>query len=196
MGTLEHESRRRTKRGQLERIVLSSLVVAGVVTVAIAAPGAVRLLKYIDPEWLLKPDPQQRLRETASKLRKKGLVTFVLEGGRKRMRITKKGRQYLEHMSLSGAPIRPKKWDGKWRLVMFDIPEKRAGVRQRVRTLVTGFGFQRLQDSVWVFPYDCEDVIALLKTQLKIGTEVLYVIADAIEYDAPIRKRFDLPSAT
>lgn len=53
-------------------------------------------------------------------------------------------------------------------------------------------GFVRLQDSVWVYPYDCEDLITLLKADLKVGKDVLYVVADRIEYDQPLRTLFDL----
>ena len=89
---------------------------------------------------------------------------------------------------------KPRRWDGKWRLVIFDIKEEHKYLRQKVRNLVSQFGFQRLQDSVWVYPYDAEEVIALLKANLKIGAEVLYVIADAIEYDKLLREQFDLPA--
>ena len=54
-------------------------------------------------------------------------------------------------------------------------------------------GFLRLQDSVWVFPYDCEEVIALIKADLRIGKDVLYTIVEKIENDKPIKKHFDLP---
>ena len=55
-------------------------------------------------------------------------------------------------------------------------------------------GFVRLQDSVWVYPYDCEDFIALLKAELKIGRDVLYAIVDTIEHDKNLRQHFNLPA--
>ena len=87
----------------------------------------------------------------------------------------------------------PRHWDGKWRLVIVEIPEKKRGVRDRIRGLVVRLGFLRLQDSVWVYPYDCEELVTLLKTDLKIGRAVLYIIADAIEFDRPLRAHFGLP---
>lgn len=56
-------------------------------------------------------------------------------------------------------------------------------------------GFVRLQDSVWVYPYDCEDFIALLKAELKVGKDVLYAIVDTIEFDKHIRRHFGLREA-
>jgi len=50
----------------------------------------------------------------------------------------------------------------------------------------------RLQNSVWVYPYDCEDLITLLKADFEIGKEVLYVIADKIENEKVLLKDFGL----
>jgi len=53
-------------------------------------------------------------------------------------------------------------------------------------------GFVQLQKSVWVFPYDCEDLIILLKADFKVGKDVLYMIVDKIENDREIKKVFNL----
>ena len=87
-----------------------------------------------------------------------------------------------------------KRWDGKWRLVIFDIPEKKQKIRRRIPAIFTRAGLYRLQDSIWIYPYDCEDIIGLLKTELGVGKEVLYVIADEIENDKYLRAHFDLYS--
>jgi len=43
-----------------------------------------------------------------------------------------------------------KRWDGKWRMVIFDIPEKMKSHRDTLRYVLAGAGYQRLQDSVWI----------------------------------------------
>lgn len=87
---------------------------------------------------------------------------------------------------------KPKKWDGKWRILIFDISEKRKRDRDKLRFILRSIGFFKLQNSVWVYPYDCEDLINLLKTDLHIGKAILYIVADKIEYDINLKKRFDL----
>ena len=77
-------------------------------------------------------------------------------------------------------------------MLVFDIPERRRAVRTKIRAALISLGFVRLQDSVWVYPYDCEDLITLLKTDFKVGKDVLYVIADRIEFDKPLRILFGL----
>lgn len=193
MGKLEERSKKRTRRGQIETAVLGSLALAGIATVALVSPNVLQLLKRIDPGWASKRDPRQRLREVAYRLKHKGYVEFIREQGSTRMRITPKGAVALSVMTIrSTLPVRPRRWDGKWRLVIFDIPEKRRTLRQQVRTLVARYGFVRLQDSVWVYPYDCEELIMLLKASLKIGVDMRYIIADVIEFDAPLKAHFDL----
>lgn len=75
---------------------------------------------------------------------------------------------------------------------MFDVPERQHALRTRVRQLIVGLGFYRFQDSVWVYPYDCEEIIAMLKIELGVGNKLLYVVADAVEYDKPLRTHFGL----
>ena len=75
---------------------------------------------------------------------------------------------------------------------MLDIPEYRRKTRSRLRALMNDFGFLRLQDSVWVSPYDCEDLISLVKAELKVGKDILYAVVDQIENDSWIKKHFGL----
>jgi len=191
---MESESKKRVKKVRLENILLGSIAVAGVAGIALLAPPMLRLLKNADPEWLLKRDPGRRLRESALRLKRKGLVEFKSENGKKRLRLTPRGEKVMGSIWNETYQLqKPRRWDGRWRLVIFDIPEKQRPTRDKIRHLVSRLGFLRLQDSVWVYPYDCEELVTLLKTDLKIGRAVLYIIADAIEFDKPIRQHFSLP---
>ena len=62
----------------------------------------------------------------------------------------------------------------------------------RLRRLMREYGFLRLQNSVWVYPHDCEELISLIKADLRIGKDVLYAVVESIEYDAWIKKHFNL----
>lgn len=54
------------------------------------------------------------------------------------------------------------------------------------------YGFVRLQDSAWIYPYDCEDLIALAKANFRIGVNVLYMIVEKLEHDKYLREHFGL----
>ena len=182
-----------TKRRRVETAILGTLAVAGVVAVAATGPGALQLLKYAMP-YLNERYQRQTIRRAINRLIKQGYIQKEND----RYRITDTGRKRLEQ-SVRTARIKlqqhaqTKKWDRKWRVVIFDIKEKRRAVRDELRTLLTNTGFVRLQDSVWVYPHRCDEVIALLKFHLTLGYDLVYIIADGIEGDEALRENFGLP---
>jgi DNA-binding transcriptional regulator PaaX len=188
MVRMEQESKKRHKKQNLQRTLLLTLATAGIVAWAIIAPNILRLLKH------LPGDPiRYRLRTAAGKLVAKKYAVWIKKGDAYYLRLTENGRKALafeqSRLSLTNTKRR---WDGRWRIVTFDIPERRRSIRARLREMMKSVGFIRLQESVWVYPYDCEEFMALLKAELKIGRNVLYVIADSIEQDSTLRKHFNL----
>ena len=193
MSKLEQIAQRKRKRLMIEKTIIAALGAAAIIGIAMAAPNAVQLLKYVDLGAIGNRDPRRRVSEAMSRLRRKGLVEWRETKGAWRLRLTEKGRVHFAHVRLAAMRVpQPRRWDGRWRFVMFDIPESRSALRQSIRALITGFGFHRFQNSVWVYPYDCEDFVTLLKLELGVGNQLLYVVADAVEYDAPLRKYFGL----
>ena len=129
------------------------------------------------------------------RLIEKGYMRRVRKEGSLFLELTNAGRQHLfveEARESSPASKKRKRWDGRYRLVMFDIPEKRKSTRDRLRLLMNEFGFMRLQNSVWVSPYDCEELIALVKAELRIGSAILYALVDQIEGERRIKDHFGL----
>lgn len=62
----------------------------------------------------------------------------------------------LEFMKYKIEKKKKKKWDGKWRIIIFDILESRKQIRDLLRNRLKWMGFKELQKSVWVFPWDVE----------------------------------------
>ena len=117
-----------------------------------------------------------------------------MEHKKDKLELTKKGCVAASRIRTGLIEIsKPRKWDGRWRIVIFDISEKRRGLRVRVRHLLKRLGFLRLQDSVWVHPYDCEENRKAFSNTISESVKVLYIIADAVEYDRPMREHFGLP---
>ena len=109
------------------------------------------------------------------------------------LELTKKGEAKLESYSLSEYKLLiPRIWDKRWRMLIFDIPEYRKTLRDKIRRTLMSIGFLRVQDSVWIFPYDCEELVALLKADFKIGKDLLYMIVEKIENDREFRDWFSL----
>lgn len=193
MGMMEKKNTKAIRRTKINTAIIGVVAVAGVIAVAAIAPNLTKLFggsKYL----------RQRLYQSRSRIAyliAQGYLVVEKEEGVKRVRLTGKGEQFAALIQDGEvSPKKPRKWDGKWRLLIFDIPERRKKIRGQVRSTLIMLGFMRLQDSVWVYPYDCEDYMIILKADLKIGKEVLYIIADQIEYDKPLRRHFNLSEAT
>ena len=191
MAKLEEENKKLIRRTKLQEAILITIASGGRLGSSALVPEVLNsLLKTDLPSSVRKGE---MVRSTASRLAKQGLLK--LENNHYVMTAT--GDKILEHWKHADFRIvRPKRWDQKWRIVIFDIPERKKVVRDEIREILTAAGFRRLQDSVWVCPYDCEGIIGLLKTDYGIGKEMLYIIADQIESDKYLRMDFDLISYT
>lgn len=178
----------------MRNLILRTLAVGGVLSVALVAPKTLRLLKLLDRGAARRTDLYRRIRKAITNLEYAGLVKTSGERGQRRVALTEKGRTAIESVYASEYRIpEPAFWDGKWRMVMFDIREKRRTSRARLRFLLHGAGFLRLQDSVWIYPYPCDEFIGLVRAHLKSGTgEMLCFTAEALESDRRLREHFRL----
>lgn len=72
------------------------------------------------------------------------------------------------------------KWDGKWRLVFWDIPEKRKQVRDVLRYKLKQLGFVRWQKSVWASKKNCTKPLRDFIKKVGIEDWVLVVESDNV----------------
>ena len=187
MGNMETEHRKRTRRNGLRKLILETVKVAGLLSIALVAPKVLTGMKQMG---MLPSGRQNHVVERASK---RMVQTGLLEWKDGLLRLTAKGERSLRAIELRDFKIRkPRRWDKKWRVLVFDIPEKRKSLRDKIRSTLLMIGFVRLQDSVWVYPYDCEELITLLKAGFHVGDDVLYMIVDTIESDSSLREHFEL----
>lgn len=194
MGQLEEKTKRIVKRVKIQDAIMLSLYGTAAAALMLAAPNALQLLKNIDPNLAKKRHPGRRISQAMSRLVSRGLVVRAENG---RFTLTEKGKRYAKVMDQTGRLqfAKDRKWDGRWRIVIFDIWERRREARSRLRTRLQTIGFVKVQNSVWAYPYECEELIAFAKTELKLGKGLLYLIAEGIEGDKELRERFGLPLA-
>lgn len=178
----------------MRNLILRTLAVGGVMSVALIAPKTLSLLKKLDRATANRKDLYGRITQAIRNLERAGMVRTSGERGKRRVTLTQKGRAAIDMIYASEYRIpEPVFWDGKWRVVMFDIREKRRKTRARLRLLLSSAGFLRLQDSVWVHPYPCDEFIGLVRAHLKSGTgEMLSFVAEALESDRRLREHFHL----
>ncbi|MFH0846081.1 MAG: hypothetical protein V1851_01630 [Patescibacteria group bacterium] len=175
----------------VQKIILTTIAVTGVLSLALLAPNALVVIK----QFTGKQNYRRKgyLNNAIGKLSKSGYIKFEIKNGKKFVRLTEKGERELVKYKLGDLRIkRPKRWDRKWRVVIFDIKEKRKDTRNLLRLTLNNFGFIKLQNSVWVFPYDCEELIVMLKSDLFVGKDVLYMTVEKIENDKWLKEFFGL----
>jgi DNA-binding transcriptional regulator PaaX len=189
MGTLEKEIANKIRASKVQKTILQTIAAAGVLGVALLAPNAVKIINPLINKSGLR-NKKRSINISRSRMINKGLIEYSKNGF---LSLTPLGIKVLERMRVKDFQItKPKKWDGKWRVLIFDIKENHKNIRDKIRLTLNRIGFIKLQNSVWVYPYDCEDYITLLKTDYKMGKEVLYIIADKIENEKPLLKHFGL----
>ncbi len=181
------KKRRKIRIAKVQKAILYALAASGGITMALVAPNALQVLKQFG--WIkTKRNPYYTVNESVLRLQTGG---FVRKDSRGFLYLTEKGERRISEFGLTGFHLKkPKRWDKKWRVVSFDIKEKKKGVREQLRTTLTAIGFVRLHRSVWVYPYDCHDLITLLKADYEIGNDVLYIVSEYIENDGLLRRHF------
>lgn len=192
MGMVEEGARKKRLYTNVQKALLSAVALTGVVLVAAIAPNAPAALAKLSTRK--RAQLRYQYKTVLGRLAAQGFIEFEIRDGKRYARITDAGRQILafEQEQIRLRTMKPYRWNKRWRVVIFDIPERRRRTRDRLRHMMQEAGFVRLQDSVWVFPYDCEDFISLLKSELKIGAAVLYMVVEHIENDSHLRAHFAL----
>lgn len=124
-------------------------------------------------------------------LKRMKYIRIFSEGKERYAEITPKGKKYLEKVALDNMKIsKPNKWDKKWRIVIFDIPEKYNNLRDVFRNKLYELGFVQVQKSVYVHPFPCSEDIAYLSRKLMIDKYVTLLISEIIQGEEKILARF------
>ena len=171
------------------KAVLSTALAVGFIAVALAAPNAVQLFTYFKPKNAVE---RNRIKKSLSRLERQGYIKqkdnldgyFVLtaEGKMKAMRYQ------IENTKIA----QQKKWDGKWRLVMFDIPEEKKKARQAINYALKKIGCVHYQKSVFITPFPCAKEIDFIGETFNAREHIRIVVAEQIEDAGVFEKKFGL----
>ena len=113
-----------------------------------------------------------------------GTLTLVLSKEGKEVALT----YDLENIKMQ----EPTHWDGKWRMVMFDVPETLKRVRDTLRMHFKEMGFYEFQKSVFVHPYPCEKEIEYFVEFYNAHRHIRFVVATEIDNALELKRHFRL----
>ena len=183
-----------TPKARATQVVLCVLAVASLpmlVFMAAAMGNAVQVFNQFNTS---KRFNKGQLRSSINHLRRQKLIEYASEkNGKTIIKITKKGETKLRAFDIDLMEIKkPKRWDKKWRLVMFDIPMRFTKGREALRYHLKQLGFFQFQKSAWIYPYPCEDEIIYIADFHGVGNYVEILTVESILRDEKLKKHFHL----
>jgi CRISPR-associated endonuclease Cas2 len=172
----------------------STLTNAILVTVYVAGGLLEMLVKNSSPyrwrAWALYGKGYESYYNCLYHLRRRGLVEVESKNGKKFIKLTQKGQ--LEALLAKAKMPQRRKWDGKWRIIIFDIPEKAKIQRNQFRRLLKTNNFMKLQGSVYISPLALnKEAIGYLK-QTKLIDFIRIIKVEEIDDDSDLKKKFKL----
>lgn len=182
------------KRKYYAKQILQYILLGGAVLIAASSPSfswALMRRLFRDKKRVFD---KKKIQNSFWYLKKQGFIEMKRDGHDVRIALTKQGKEKAGKYQIDDLEIaHPKQWDGKWRVIIFDIPTRSNVVRNVFRRKLKEFGFYNLQKSIWVFPFPCKEEIGLLRDFLGATKRQIQVLeVSKMEEDEFLRRAFNL----
>ena len=179
-------------KGTLSQEILRKLILGGTIFIAAQSPYFwLNIYKGLFSETSFK---KRKVQDTFTYLKKKGLIKIEQTNKQIYISLTEEGKKEAGKFQINELRIKsPKEWDKKWRIIIFDVPELARMKRDAFRGKLKEFGFYQLQKSVWIYPYNCQKEIRLLREFFNLTSKNLRILeVEKIEEDSLLKKIFSL----
>lgn len=151
-----------------------------------------RILKLIGNDW--RKINRESLWQSIRRLYQSKLVTVhEQKDGSATLVLSEEGRQRALTYKLDEMRITiPKQWDGKWRIIIFDVPESKKKIRDALRFQLRRLGLKELQKSVFIHPYPCDDEIDFIIEFYQARPYVRKIVAESVDTAKHWRQKFNI----
>ncbi len=138
--------------------------------------------------------PRWRYNRAIKFLEQTGKIKNVKKGDSIFIELTKKGKiqALLDRLRMGMAEAKKKRWDGKWRLIIWDIPESSRLQRNRIRKFVKKMGFYRLQHSVFIIPHELPRAAVAYLHETGLINYIRFLRVDVLDYAKDLLKYFGI----
>lgn len=175
------------------KAILVGLAISGL---AVVPPQGIAMLmglaaKIYEGIETRKYKPEE-VKRALKYLRSRNLIDIQKQYQKEVFTLTKVGWLRTRKLLKSFGILKPKKWDEKWRIVMFDIPVAKKDRADVFRKQLKSLGLANLQKSIWIHPYECRDQIYYLSGNLFIKPYVRYIVAEEVTGEKDLKWRFGL----
>ena len=145
----------------------------------------------IDKLRFERKEERQKFLNNVGYLLRKRMIRKFIQGKKEYIELTKKGKKDAKIIIAKNFKIiKPKKWDGKWRIVIFDIADKNKIARDILRGMLKRMNFYMLQESVFIHPFDSYNEVKYIVNLYKLGGSVRYLISEIIEGEKDLINHF------
>ena len=173
--------------------IFKALLVLG--DIIFAPQNPYRALRMLGLEGVADRDREwKRLYRPLYELKQRKLIRMRQTNKGWHVEITAKGKSLAEYVEIQQLQLpRPRTWDKKWRMVVFDIPisknDRRLAFSQKLKHL----GFRMVQKSVWMYPHECYAEIQKLLKWYHIEQHVSYAVLTDIHGMSTLQEKFTYP---
>ncbi|MFZ2303716.1 MAG: hypothetical protein WAV98_02930 [Minisyncoccia bacterium] len=151
-----------------------------------------RIVREVTREWS-NIDRNSLSRAIHSLYESKLVSTKDNRDGTLTLVLSKEGKQLALTYNINNMEIKATtQWDGRWRIVMFDVPEPLKKVRDTLRMHFKNMGFYEFQKSVFVHPYPCAREIEYIVEFYKARKFIRFIVAIDIDNGLELKKYFHL----
>lgn len=170
-----------------KNILLTLGITAGVALFMLSPYGLHFLVKGTIGAAFRKRD----FNREAIRLKKKGYIALTKTPEGWIVKLLKKGKKRLKNAKLETMKLpKERKWDKKWRLFIFDIPEKSRISRDLLRMKLKELGMCNIQRSVFAYPYDCRGELVFISDYYGVTKYCTYAEVGYSDIDKELRKHF------
>ncbi len=178
------------------RIVRQLAAGGGVLLISLVNPvaGAGLVQDLIRHYFRGKHFERQRFLNDLKHLQNRELIDWRENpDGTVRLTLTQGGRDKVLEYKLDEMHIaKPAHWDGKWRLVVFDVPVDKKQARDALGLKLVELGFYPLQKSVYLMPFPCEDEVEFIASVFDVRKHVLILYVSKFEGEQKLMHHFGL----
>ena len=186
----EKSIRNRDSRRELTKEILKGLAIGGLIVASFALPGLPQIFRLFGVD---NAKDRYRIKRTIQALKEQKLINIYEKDGENIMEITEKGEKRVLKYKFEEMKIaRPKKWDGYWHIIAFDIPEKYKRGRDALTRKLKEMELYPLQKSVFICPFECKDEINFIGEVFNIRKFIHYFVAKEIDDEEYFKKYYNL----
>lgn len=184
------------KGSKPHHILKTVLACGGILLLGSISPasGAVLARNLLQLYFRNKRMGKERFLQDLKRLQNRKLIDYIhLPDGKVKITLTARGKNKVLMYNFDEMRLKTHGWDGKWRMIIFDIPDRQKRAREALRQKMREMDFYPLQKSVFITPYPCEDEIDFICGIFEINrNNVLLLEISRFEGSEKLKRHFRL----